>query len=185
MSDEVNPQVSMNSDSTTIIIDSVYQLKLTPKYNIEMLTKKQPNTAVIRIHLKERVALYTSDGDGSELKNNGYYDLGYAFRDSIFPCFALFEDKTINGEHHYIGLDNHPLRQTFTEKQLDHLRIAIDKDFKTQIKPIEYGDLTDYINWIELYVKDDKDENIYKITENDGKPYYLLMNGIFRDEIYK
>lgn len=182
-STEVASKFKLSKDYSTLVVNSIYNFSMTKDSALQMETKRHPYNVLVSINLNEPVALYETEGDGSELKSNEYYYLGYSIRQGWLPLVSLQEANYANGQYQYTALRNHPLRITFTQKQLDYLNDAIKGNYKTQIKPIDYGDLVDYIDTISIQIQNAKGKETYKIPSDD-KAFDWLTNGIFHESVF-
>lgn len=175
----------LSDNGATMTIDSVFHFHLTKKNTLTMTTKERPTTVTIYINLTEPVGLYESESDKPSLESNGYYYYGYTIREGDYPAFALMEtgEKNSKGEYVYEALPTHPLRMTFTKKQIDYLNHAIDGDYKTQMKPIDYKDLLSYIDFIRITVRGSESGGDF-LTPKGDDAYKFFANGVFHERVY-
>jgi len=174
----VDTKVWKQADGS-ILVDSLYHLYLSKSNTLSFYASKI-SFAHLRLHFTDNVAVYTIYPD-KKLSSNGLYYLGFKFYNDEWPCAAfMLSDDEKNDTLYANPQSGYPSRKTFKKEKFDRLQYAIEHDYKTQIKPIEYDDLVSYIDMIVL----DVNKKRYEIKP-DNDAFYILMNGIFHQKVYK
>ena len=173
----VNTKVLKQADGS-ILVDSLYHLYLSNNYTLSFYPSKI-RFAHLRLHFTDNVAVYTIYPN-KELSSNGLYYLGFKFYNDEWPCAAFtFSDDEKNDTLYAYPQSGYPSRKTFKKEKFNRLQYAIEHNYKTQIKPIEYDDLVSYIDMIVL----DVNKKRYEIKPGN-EAFYVLMNGIFHQKVY-
>lgn len=174
-------------DSMGVVLKDKDTLRFDGNGNIEWTAEGMNvgSSARINIVFSEPVGVYPANAKFDSKHYNGFFYLGYSFCNGEYGTVGLYDFKDDN-EHIRIGKSN-DYGNVIKKKDVEYLQIAIDRNYKTQIKPIDFYDIKDFVDTVKVYVQNMDDPNTpsgtdgkreYAITP-DVEAFSIILNGIF------
>ncbi len=171
-------------DSTTLILKGKDTLRFDTNGNVEWSAVgiNDGSSARINIVLTEPVGLYSTSTDFDRKNFDGFVYGGFKFYEGEYGIVGLYD---FNGDNGQVRIGKATDKSSvITRKDYQHLQSAIELNYKTQIKPLEYYDIKLFVDSIKIYVQNVNGESPqyekreYTISNND-EAFKVILNGIF------
>ena len=174
-------------DSMGVVLKEKDTLRFDGNGNIEWTAEGMNvgSSARISIVLSEPVGVYPANTKFDRKNYNGFFYLGYQFNEGEYGIVGLYDFKG-DDEHIRIGKAS-DYGNVIKKKDMEHLQSAIELEYKTQIKPIDFYDIKDFVDTVKVYVQNMDDSSTpsgtdgkreYAITP-DVEAFSVILNGIF------
>lgn len=176
-------------DSTGVILMDKDTLRFGKNGCIEWTAAgmKQGATAYIKVTLSEPIGIYPAKASMKlgNIPQNGLFHLGYKLYSGEYTAIGLYTCKDENDDKctTKVGRTDCDSR-VIKQKDYSLLQTAIERDYKTQIKPLDLYDIKDFVDSVIFCAqgveannsRDGKRE--YTITRDD-EVFNIIINGIF------
>lgn len=148
---------------------------------------KQGATAYIKVTLSEPIGIYPAKASMglSNIPQNGLFHLGYKFYSGEYTAIGLYTCKNENDDKctTKVGRTDCDSR-VIKQKDYSLLQTAIERDYKTQIKPLDLYNIKDFVDSVIFCAQGVEADNSrdgkreYTITRDD-EAFSIIITGIF------